>query len=142
MLCACPSRRRTARHTIFIEMEFDPSTLRIKTPRRKRWAAHSEEEIKRTAARVERRLDSIECAASIADEEIETFLDAMCILFAQPATLAARVELRNTIIHKVDELNKHVLATDSEHEERFVEMAYAFGDLLSEIHDHPLYKDE
>lgn len=142
MLCACPSRRRNGRHTILVEMDFDPSTLRIQTPRRKRWVAHSEEDIKYTAARVERRLDSIERAAEIADEEIEIFLQAMRILLAQPATLAARVELRNTIIHKVDELNKIVLSTESEHEDSFVEMAYAFGDLLSEIHDHPLYKDE
>jgi hypothetical protein len=125
-----------------VEGNFDPSTLRIQKPRRQRWASHDSDEITHATKRVHRKMDEFNAIAGSTEKRVKVFLQIMEIICAQPALIAQYPPMRNVVIHKVDEFNAIVQSMESEHEEEFVEMTYAFGDLLSELHDHPLYKEE
>jgi hypothetical protein len=116
--------------------------LRIKTPRRHRWASHADEDIQFATRCFQDKLAVFNSYKGNTEQQIKTFISIIRILYDQPALIAKSESLRAMTIRKVDEFNHIVQSMDSKHLDEFVEMTYAFGDLLSELPDHPLYKDE
>lgn len=117
------------------------SDLRITIPRRSRWAPYHDSAVRECRDYLAHKLNKFE-EITDRDEKIVAFIDLIRSFCHQPVMLAAYPVFRGVAAAKVDEITKDVLQNYTPHEEAYVEATYAFGDLMSEIHDHPLYKEE
>ena len=119
----------------------DPSELRIQTPKRRRWAPYDDAAVEKSRSELADALDAFE-EMETRDEKISAFMELITAIYRQPVIIAAFPLFRIQMAMKIDEVTKDVLAEYTALEEEFVEITYKFGDLICEIHDHPLFKDD
>lgn len=138
----CP-RRYSAMQVASSEEEedFNPSYLRIKIPRRQRWAPHDDEAIRESTDKLRDHLDSFELIED-RDDKILAFISLLSCFCQQPALLAAFPLLRQRAIEKVESIGRDIANTYTPHEQEYLEASSGFGELISEIHDHPIYREE
>jgi hypothetical protein len=140
MLC-CRSSRRFSKMSADHDAPTHPSELRIQTPKRRRWAPYDERAVEKSRSQLADALEAFE-EMETRDEKISAFMDLVQTVCHQPVIIAAFPLFRVQLSLKIEEITKDVLAEYTYLEEDFVETTYKFGDLLCEIHDHPLFKDD
>lgn len=114
--------------------------LRIRVPKRTRWAPHDHahqilmvDKVKKSIARVE--------ALPGGEERLREVITLFNDLIAQPILLASSHVFRAMAVHKMDECAAWVKNNSTRFEDKFQDTEGRFHELLTELHDHPLYED-
>jgi hypothetical protein len=118
----------------------DVLLLRIRVPKRTRWAPHDEahhilmvEKVKKSLARVER------CPGG--EERLREVITLFNDLIAQPILLASSHVFRTMAVLKMDECAAWVKNNKTRFEDEFRDTEDRFHELLTELHDHPLFQE-
>ena len=160
MFCACCRRRRVAPEAVrptdpapvFTPLEpilltegclrLSADRLTIRIPKRTRWApfddAHKELFREKVKSSLEH-LDKLPLGERRFRGAIILFND----IIAQPLYLASVPSFRAVAANKMEEIEAYAKAhSESRYQDEFREMAYQWHELMTEIHDHPLYKED
>jgi hypothetical protein len=119
----------------------EPLMLTIRVPKRTRWAPYDDAHV---SVFKEKTRHSLEHMSRLPEGE-KRFRAAIIFfndLIAQPACLASHPSFRQVAINKLEELEAWFKAhPETRYEDEFVETNYQWHELMTELHDHPLYKE-
>lgn len=119
----------------------EPLMLTIRVPKRTRWAPHDDAHLSVFKEKTRR---SLEHMGRLPEGE-KRFRAAIIFfndLIAQPACLASHPSFRNVALKKLEEVEAWFKAhPETIYEDEFTETSYQWHELMTEIHDHPLYKE-
>lgn len=130
------------RTTAFATLTPEPLMLTIRIPKRTRWAAHDEphQSLFKQKAR-----DSLKHLERLPEGE-RRFRAAIIFfndIIAQPVFLASHSTFRNVAVKKFEEIEAWFKANPrTRFEDEFLETNYQWHELMTELHDHPLYKED
>jgi hypothetical protein len=134
MPCLCGRRQRPAQVAAA-----EPLVLTIRIPKRTRWAPHDEEH---KNLFVEKTRSSLEHIGRLPSGE-KRFRGAIIFfndIIAQPMVLAMNPSFRGVAALKFQEMEEWFKAhPETRYEDEFMETSYQFHELMTELHDHPLY---
>lgn len=137
-----PFAASAAQAGLFTSLTPEPLMLTIRIPKRTRWAPHDEEH---KNLFVEKTRSSLEHIGLLPKGE-KRFRGAIILfndIIAQPMVLAMNSSFRGVAALKFQELEEWF----KEHPrtrfaDEFTETNYQWHELMAELHDHPLYKED
>ena len=118
-----------------------PLSLRIKLPKRTRWPAYDERAKEAIVAKTRRGLSEVE-ATKGRSERLRLVVELYHELIAQPLLLATHPTFRLTAINRREEISQEVRNSPTSYDEEWFEVEYAWDNLMAELPDHPLYKED
>lgn len=163
MLCSCGRRRAAVQAEILPPLDApagaakspprpfvakiqgftpEPLMLTIRIPKRTRWAVHDEPHQTLFKEKARHSLKHLERLP-----EGERRFRAAIIFFndiiAQPVFLANHPTFRGVAVKKFEEIESWFKANPhTRFEDEFLETNYQWHELMMELHDHPLYKED
>ncbi len=118
-----------------------PISLRIKLPKRTRWPAYDEHAKQVIVEKARRGLNTAESIRN-RSEKLRIIVELYHELIAQPLLLASHPTFRLTAINRREEISREVRDKSTSYDEDWFEVEYAWDNLMAELPDHPLYKED
>jgi hypothetical protein len=120
----------------------EPLMLTIRVPKRTRWAPYDEahknlfmEKVAKSLAHAQR--------LPIGEARFRGTIILFNDIIAQPLCLASAPKFREVCLTKMEEMEGYMKNhPETRYEDEFCETSYQWHELLTELHDHPLYKED